>query len=286
MAKLSIFGVNLRPITREELQTPLDGSDRFFISKINANFLQRTLKDSDFRNTLNASTFTLVDGHGVQWAARYITLPISSNRFLRPFQAVWQMVYSGAAIVFDPKFITIPITECIPGIEALEIMLGAAEQSRSGVFFFGSPQKVLEIAIENLKQRFPKLKVSGFLNGYDFQKDESIDPVKVINATDAKLLIVSLGSPKQEYWIDENLSKLKNVRIAVGEGGTLDRIAAPKEQTPKWLNRLGLEWLWRLFFNKSQTETRNRFQRFWYSVPVFIYEVVKWKIENGPNEAK
>ena len=160
-------------------------------------------------------------------------------------------------------------------------MMETAVNTSSGVFLFGSSQETLDLASANLKKEFPSLIISGSLNGYDFQKDKTIDPVIEINKTNAKVLIVGLGSPKQQYWINDNIDRLKNIKIAVGEGGTLDRIANPGQKSPKFINKIGLEWLWRTLFNKSKTETRNRFKRFWNAVPQFIYQVVKWKVKNG-----
>ena len=92
---------------------------------------------------------------------------------------------------------------------------------------------------------------------------------------------MAFGSPKQEFWIRDNLSKLKTVKVAVGEGGSLEFIAGNFKRAPKWMQKLGLEWLWRLFMNKSKSDTGSRLKRIWRAVPVFIYTVVKYKIKNG-----
>jgi len=251
------------------------------ISKINSEFLHRAMQDRRFFDVLNSSDINIVDGRGVLWAARYLSIKVSNNKFIRTFQAIWQMIYSCFFIVFHPKFITNPIPESIPGIIAFKLMMQSASDNNIGVFIFGSSATTLELSIEKIKQDFPKLIISGTLNGYDFQKDDTINPVMEINRTDAKILIVALGSPKQEYWISDNIDKLKNILVAVGEGGTLDRIAYPSQIAPDFINNIGLEWLWRMLFNRSKTSTRNRFQRFWNSVPSFIGEVVRWKIKNG-----
>jgi len=248
------------------------------ISKINTEFLQRAMRDRNFLRVLNDSDINIVDGRGVMWAARYLTLPISGSKVLRAIQAVWQMIYSGAAIVLNRKFITYPIASAIPGIEAFNIMMKSASNNSAGVFLFGGDEVTLKLAVTNIKTEFPKLKVSGSLNGYDFQTDKNINPVDEINKTDAKLLIVALGSPRQEIWIDSNIGKLKNIRVAVGEGGTLDRIAKPSQKSPSFINKIGLEWLWRTLFNRSK---KNRFRRLWDAVPVFIYQMVKWKVQHG-----
>ena len=157
-------------------------------------------------------------------------------------------------------------------------MLQAASDVGAGVFLFGGDETTLKLSIANIKSEFPDLKLSGSLNGYDFHTDKGINPVDQINKTDARLLVVALGSPRQEMWISENIGELKNIRIAVGEGGTLDRIANPSQKSPVFINKIGLEWLWRTLFNRSK---KNRFGRLWNAVPVFICQMVKWKVKYG-----
>jgi len=279
---MNILNVRIDKYTKSQFRDLIDDgfkkSKQIKISKINTEFLQRAIDDSEFLKVLNISEINIVDGRGVMWAARYLTLPITNNQIFRPVQAVWQMIYSGVAIVFNRKFITYPITQAIPGIEAFKIMIKSASDNNAGVFILGGSKKTLKLVAKSLNTEFPDLKISGTLNGYDFQTDKTINPVEEINKTDAKLLIVALGSPKQELWINDNMDKLKNIKIAVGEGGTLDRIANPSQKTPIFINKIGLEWLWRTLFNVTK---KKRFARFWNAVPVFIYQIIKWKIKNG-----
>lgn len=282
---MNIFDIKIDNYTSsklaEAIKVSLSSNKKIKISKINTEFLQRALKNREFASILNSSDLNIVDGRGVLWAARYLTIPISKNKIIHPIQSIWQMVYSGVAIIFRPKFINYPITAAIPGVDAFNLVMSVAEKNNAGVFIFGSSKASLELAIKNIKIKFPRLKISGHLNGYDFQGNPTINPINEINKTDAKILIVALGSPKQEIWINDNIEKLKNVVIAIGEGGTLDRIANPSQKAPQFINKIGLEWLWRTLFNKSKTETRNRFQKLWNAVPSFVYQVVKWKVKNG-----
>jgi N-acetylglucosaminyldiphosphoundecaprenol N-acetyl-beta-D-mannosaminyltransferase len=282
---VKMFGVKISKKSKSQIEDflvdSLRGGTLIRISKINTEFLDRAVIDSGFRDVLNNCDLNIVDGRGVLWAARYLTLPTSDVKIVRFFNSIWQVLYSLPLIVLYPKYVTKPIPNTIPGIEALNLMLSVAENENAGVFIFGSSQNNLELAIHNLKKDFPRLEISGSLNGYDYQSDLRIDVVESINTSGAKLLIVALGSPKQEYWISENAKNLKNIRVAVGEGGTLDRIAKPIQKTPEFINKIGLEWLWRLMFNKSKTETRNRLQRFWRAVPGFIFQTVKWKVKHG-----
>lgn len=282
---VNILGTRIDCITKSDLikrvSDSLLGGKKLKITKVNTEFLHRALHDSEYKKLLNSSDISIADGRGVLWVARFLTLPISSNKIIRPIQAVWQMIYSGASIMLKPKFTTYPIPEVMPGIEAFNMMMKAASDSKVGAFIFGAPQVILTQAVKNVAKSFPDLKISGSLNGYDFWKYDSIKPLDIINKTDARMLIVAMGSPKQERWIKDNMDKLKNVQVAVGEGGTLTRIAKPKQKAPRIVSKLGIEWLWRTLFNMSETASRNRFQRFWRAVPVFIFLAVKWKVLNG-----
>ncbi len=283
---MDVMGVRIETISAKELTKKLEAllfSDKVTsIGKVNTEFLYRAQKNAEFADTINGFDLNITDGRGVLWAARYLTLPTKNM-----FQAMWQLIYSGAAIIINPSFITIPIPENVPGVDALKLMIGVAQKVDAGVFFFGATQNDLEGAIKNLKQEMPELQVAGSLNGYDFQKDASIDPVTIINETKAKLLIVALGSPLQEYWIRDNVTKLKNIRVAVGEGGSLAFVAGSMKRAPKWMQKIGLEWLWRLFANRSLThQTGSRFKRVWNAVPAFAYEVFRYKLKHIRNESK
>lgn len=281
MIKVNVLGCNLSKLDKSVLIGELVFIKRERVAKINTEFLSRSLKSDEFRNTLNSFDLNFADGVGVLWAAKYLSIPLTRIPILRQLQAIWQMIYAGAAIIFYPKYLRDPLPEAIPGVEALKIMLKAAGEKGAGVFFFGATQEDLDGAIKNIIAEFPTLKISGSLNGYDWQENKKINPVEIINNTDAKLLIVALGSPLQEYWIRDNFDKLKNVKVAVGEGGSLAFLSGTLKRPAGWINKIGLEWLWRLFMNRSLThQTGSRLRRVWNSVPVFIFKTVNWKIKN------
>jgi len=188
-------------------------------------------------------------------------------------------MYSGAGLVFCPRYCQNPIPENISGVRAMYLMLEAAAEADASVYFLGAMEDVNEKAVEIIRKRYTKLKVAGRRGGF-WKEGEEIDD---INKSGASLLIVALGSPKQEFWIRDNIDKLETVKVVVGEGGSLDFVAGSFKRAPKWMQSTGLEWLWRLFMNKSKSSTGNRAKRVWKAVPVFIYEVVKWKVGEMDN---
>lgn len=257
------------------------------IAKINTEFLGRALKNEEFKNTLADFDLNITDGSGVLWAAKYLQLPLTKNKVVLrqplrtlviPAQAVWQMVYTGASLVFYPEYVKNPIPERFPGVEAMNLMLESAIKTNSPVYFLGAEKDVNEKARKVLVGKCPKLIIAGGRRGL-WKSDEEV--VAEINKSGAKLLIVALGSPKQEYWIRDHISELKTVRIAVGEGGSLDFVAGSFKRAPKWMRNIGIEWLWRTFANRSKTPTGHRAKRVWQAVPAFIYNTVKYKINNN-----
>jgi len=271
---------------KEVVKTILGGKNQRTIGKLNTEFLLRALRGEEFSRVLNACDYNIADGKGVLWAARYLSLPTTKIPILSQFQGLWQMAYSGASLIFYPGFCRNPISQNIPGLDAMYYMLEAADETDSSVYFFGAEKEALEKAVEKIGLKYPSLKIAGYHDGYHYIDEEII---RDINQSEAKLLIVAMGSPKQEYWIRDNLTKLKSVRLAVGEGGSLDRVASPTKKSPRLLQRLSLEWMWRLFTDVNRTgapgkRSTSRVGRVWQAVPVFIYQVVKWKLSGQAEE--
>lgn len=287
---MQILGLQVDALTEVALRRRLQQAFQskavpLTIAKVNSEFLYRAWQNADYARLINSFDLKIADGRGVAWSARFLSLPVVKCRFGRFLQASWQVVYSGLALIFRPSFLRRPLPAVFPGVEALGFMLEEATKAGAGVFFFGATEDVVSEAVKNLKQTHPRLKIKGYLNGFDFQEQATISPVKIINQSGAQLLVVAMGSPRQEEWIRQHLSQLTTVRVAVGEGGTLTRIAKPRQLAPRWVNRLGLEWLWRTLFNASETTGRNRWQRLWRSVPGFIGLNLKWKVDHGAQKS-
>ena len=151
--------------------------------------------------------------------------------------------------------------ERITGVELGPEIL---RQSPSGtkVFLFGSAAGVADSAVSKLKVAFPKIDFVGTANGYGFRDD---DVIEKINLSGAEILYVALGVPKQELWIAKNLAKMSNVKIAMGVGGSFLCWGDEKNRSPKWVQKLGLEWAHRIL-----REPFVRIPRFWNTLRNFL----------------
>ena len=170
-------------------------------------------RDPDFCRIINSSSLSLADGRGVVDAA---------------------------------KRLGTPLPERVAGIDfGYEIMKIAAEK-HAGVFLLGGKHGIAKKAAQRLENELPGLEVFGAYDGYDEAADEAALTSALLMAK-PRLLIVCLGSPRQEHWIYEHLPMLREagVRVAAALGGAVDVWAGEVRRAPKLFIRLRLEWLWR-----------------------------------------
>jgi len=137
-----------------------------------------------------------------------------------------------------------PLRERVTGVELLEHLCAAAAAEAMPIYLLGGAEGVAEAAGANLKLRFTGLKIAGTHSGY-FRDDEIPAIVRAIAAGGARLLFVGMGSPRQEYWLAQHLHET-GCGAGIGVGGSFDVIAGRVERAPRFVQRLGLEWLYRL----------------------------------------
>ena len=137
--------------------------------------------------------------------------------------------------------------ERVAGIDFAKAILERAQDPPLRVFLLGGKEGVAARAKERLLHTYPSLCICGVHHGY-FQKDgeENERLLSFIRAACPDILFVCFEFPVQEEWIDQNISSLPSVRVAIGLGGTLDVFAGDVKRAPKFVSRLGLEWLWRM----------------------------------------
>ena len=142
------------------------------------------------------------------------------------------------------------LNERVTGVEMIEHLCArAARDTLAGtggasVYLFGAAEGVAGEAGAALQARYPGLRVAGVRSGF-FKPEESVSIADAIRASGADLLFVGLGSPRQEFWLADNL-KATGAGAGIGVGGSFDVIAGRVERAPELWRRLNLEWLYRL----------------------------------------
>jgi len=214
---------------------------QFHMMTPNPEMLVEASKNAEFKKVLQNSSLNIPDGVGLVWALRRV-----ARRGAR----------SSTSQSDVPQRIT--GTDTLLSLLSLQARLCPPER----VFLLGSAPGIAERAAEELKRRNPAIKEIGTWSGSP-KEDDKEDILRRINAFSPTLLFVAFGAPAQDLWIARNLAKMPSVKIAMGVGGALDFIAGKRKRAPVWMQRAGIEWLWRLILEPR------RIGRIWNAVVVF-----------------
>ena len=159
----------------------------------------------------------------------------------------------------------------IPGIEFGYSLLKKYAQLNKPVALVGAKPEIVEKAVKNLKNEIPNLNIVYAHDGYFTNDDEIISEVA---SASPELVLVALGSPKQEFFIKAMKSRLPN-SLMIGLGGSFDVWAGAVKRAPKIYQKLGLEWLYRT------VKEPQRFKRIFPTLPLFLLKVLKEKMSRG-----
>ncbi|MCS7223517.1 MAG: WecB/TagA/CpsF family glycosyltransferase [Armatimonadetes bacterium] len=149
----------------------------------------------------------------------------------------------GIGVLLGARLLGIPVYERVSGVDLVLSLCQRGSEKGWRFYFLGGRPGVAQQAAENLKKRFPGLKVVGTHHGY-FTPEEEEKVIAEIQKAAPDVLFVAMGIPKQEKWIARNSGQLQ-VPICIGVGGSLDVYAGVVRRAPVWVQRLGLEWLYR-----------------------------------------
>lgn len=216
-----------------------------FVTYLNAHCANLAFKNSKYRQILKKADLVYADGLGMVLAARLFGGRLPGRLTTKDF--------------FDE-------------------FCQEAQKEGLTLYFLGGKRKVVEKMVKVLKERYPNLKILGCHHGF-FRKSEEGELIRKINTQKPDFLLVGMGSPKQEIWLAENLSRLK-IKVGWCVGGLFDFISGEKLRCPKWLGDLGFEWLFRLL-----TEPRRLWKRYLVELPAFGYTLLRLRF-NGKNTSK
>lgn len=181
------------------------------------------------------------------------------------------IVPDGAGVVFAVKLAGKQIAR-LPGIELAAGMLERAAATKCRVALLGGKPETMERLLEVLPERYPGLNIVASRHGY-FSLDEQESVIEMLVEHDPQLLLVALGVPKQEYFIDR-LSQCLPRTVKIGVGGSFDVWTGQVQRAPEIMRRLCLEWLYRLFKEPW------RFKRMMSSLPRFFFQVLQSALFN------
>lgn len=156
------------------------------------------------------------------------------------------VVPDGSGVVFYLWLRNRHIQRC-PGIELAESLLKHGSQCDLPVtvFFYGGSPNVAQTAADRWQKELPKLAIAGVQHGY-LSADEHHQVCEDLSSLQPSIILVGLGVPRQEFWIEEHRHLCPN-SIWIGVGGSFDIWAGIKTRAPDWFRNNHLEWMYRLY---------------------------------------
>jgi len=238
--KFSLLNIKINNLSRKQCIdsivhfTHLSSSFPAVVNFVNANNLNIAFKDQKYRTLLKRSDLVLPDGAGIRLACRIKQILLKDN---------------------------------LNGTDLFLPLCKKLEQLHLKIFFLGSHTETLENMVSHLKESHPKLEIAGYHHGH-FNEIQSEKIIHKINASQADIVLVGMGSPIQEHWIDQHKSLLK-CKIVMGVGGLFDFYSGRLLRAPLWMRETGTEWLWRMGL-----EPKRLWKRYLLGNPLFLLRVI------------
>lgn len=234
MGSVKIFGVRVDKVTLKEatelVEEFLQGNELKTIYTPNTEIVMKAKENEQLRNLINQGNLVIPDGIG---------------------------------LVYATKIKKKPLPERVTGFDLSINMIELANRKKMSLYLLGGKPGVAEEAAENIRKKYPNVRIAGYHHGY-FKEDKEI--IKEINESNPDIIFVGLGFPKQELWIDLYKTQLKS-KIVIGNGGTIDVLAGKVKRAPKIYQSLGLEWFYRLIKEPSRIRRQ-------LVIPKFILQVI------------
>lgn len=236
---MDILGIRIDEVDMDEavgkVETFFTEDKVHLICTPNPEMIMTAQDDDEFKRILNSSDLNIPDGTGVIWAAKKMGKPLK---------------------------------ERVTGFDFIHRIFELGQDMDISFFFLGSKPGVANLAKEKIEEKYVGIDVVGTHDGY-FSVEEEEAVINEINANHPDVLLVAMGAPKQERFINKYKDKL-NCKIAIGVGGCFDVISGNVKRAPDIFIKLRLEWLYR---GLSDFKRLKRL----VAIPKFMLEVNKEK---------
>ncbi len=240
----TILGVRFDCLSMQQAVTKAvawaQGTTQHTIVTPNPEMILEAQKNESFYRALAESDLSLPDGIGTVWASGYQHSPARSRPH-KIFNGLIQLFH----IARGKKNPHARINDRVAGVDFMQALSAALAAHKTPIFLLGAAHGVAEEVCHRLKKTYPGVHIVGTCSGSPKERDFADIKAK-IERTQPAVLFVAFGAPKQELWIKKHLEELPTVKVAVGVGGSFDFIAGVKKRAPHWMQKSGLEWLYRV----------------------------------------
>lgn len=236
--EIKILGIKVHVVNMDEtvslLHEMIKEGQHCHVVTVGTEMIMAAQENYSFAEIINKADLVVPDTSGVLWAAKRI----------------------GAKI-----------QEKVTGIDLTGRLLSIAAKDRFGVFLLGGKPGIAELASKEMIHRYPGLIIAGTHDGYfKAESNEEKKVIEKISSSSAKLLLVGMGFPRQEEWLSRCLKETGAI-VGIGVGGSFDVFAGTLKRAPRWMIRLHIEWLFRLF------QEPKRWRRM-LAIPMFMLKVI------------
>ena len=159
------------------------------------------------------------------------------------------VIPDGIGVVYAMRMNGVKVKDRVPGCDLVQKLFAAMNETGQSVYFLGGSAASAATAAEKMAAAYPGLRIAGYHDGY-FKDDEETLIIEEIERVKPDLLLVGLGCPRQEKWIDAH--RQLPVKLMMGVGGSIDVMSGTVKRAPKFYQKMGLEWLYRLIKQPSR----------------------------------
>ncbi|MBK5280146.1 MAG: WecB/TagA/CpsF family glycosyltransferase [Bacteroidia bacterium] len=175
----------------------------------------------------------------------------------------------GMPLVWVSKLLGKAIPERVTGVDLMQSLVELASEKHYKIYFLGAKEEVVKMVVEHYSEKYSPKIVAGYRNGY-FSESEEKEVASQIALSGANILFVAITSPKKENFLFRNKDLLSNVNFFMGVGGSFDVVSGVIKRAPIWMQRVGLEWLFRII-----QEPKRMWKRYLITNTLFLFYLIK-----------
>lgn len=197
--------------------------------------------------------------------------------FYQVYQDADLVIADGMPVIWASKILGKPLKEKVSGSDIIPFLSKHFAQKQYKLFFLGAAPGIAQKAADNLINQFPEMKIVGNYSpsyGFENNNEEIREIIDMIKTAKPDILFVGVGAPKQEKWIHKYYKEI-DVPVSIGVGASLDFLAGNIQRAPLIMQKIGLEWFWRLM-----QEPKRLWKRYLVDDSKFLALVIKEYLKN------